>query len=108
VRVPAREVILATLPPQGLSVHNVLAGHVGSIGSAAADQVIVQVVVGETRLLAQVTSDAVERLSLRTGVPVFALVKSVSIEMHGQQPAGAGPVEPRIARAEQAPSESLR
>jgi len=107
VRVPAREVILATLPPQGLSLHNVLAGRVGSIGPAAADQVIVQVVVGDTRLLAQVTSDAVERLSLRTGVQVFALVKSVSIELHGQQPSGTSPGQ-QIARSEQAPSESLR
>jgi molybdate transport system ATP-binding protein len=88
VRVPAREVILATLPPQGLSLHNVLPGRVGVVGPVAADQVIVQVVLGETRLLAQVTSDAVDRLSLRTGVPVFALVKSVSIELHGQQSSG--------------------
>jgi molybdate transport system ATP-binding protein len=108
VRVPAREVILATLPPQGLSLHNVLAGHVGMIGPAGADQVIVQVVVGETRFLAQVTSDAIERLSLRAGVPVFALVKSVSIEMHGQQRADTASDNRGTGRRERTQIETLR
>jgi molybdate transport system ATP-binding protein len=68
-----------------LATH-VIAGHIGSIGPMGADQAIVQVVVGETRLLAQITHDAVQRLALRPGTPVFALVKSVSIEMDGRQP----------------------
>jgi molybdate transport system ATP-binding protein len=85
-RVPAREVILATLPPEGLSLHNVLPGHIGGIGPTSADQVVVQVLIGGTTLLAHVTQDAVRRLSLRSGTPVFALVKSVSVEMDGRQP----------------------
>ena len=81
-RVPARDVILAVRPPEGLSLHNVLAGHVGEVGPVTAEQVIVQVVVGEIRLLAQVTRDAVQQLALHPGAAVFALVKSVSIDVY--------------------------
>ena len=47
VRVPAREVILATREPEGLSLHNALAGAVAAIhADPAFDHVIVQVAVG--------------------------------------------------------------
>ena len=82
VRVPAREVILATREPEGLSLHNVLSGTVAAIhADAAFDHVIVQVAVGRVLLLAEVTRDAVTRLGLAVGVPVHALIKSVSIDL---------------------------
>jgi len=87
-RVPAREVILAVRPPEGLSLHNILAGQIGEVGPIVDDQMLVQVVVGETRLLAQVTRDAVQRLFLHPGVAVFALVKSVSVEVDDGSVAG--------------------
>jgi molybdate transport system ATP-binding protein len=82
VRVPAREVILAVRRPEGLSLHNILAGQVSEIGPVIAEQIVVQVAIGETRLLAEVTRDAVQRLALVPGAEVFALVKSVSIEIY--------------------------
>lgn len=82
VRIPAREVILATERPRGLSLHNVLSGRVSAIhGDASADHVTVQLAVGEIRLLAEVTRDAVVQLGLVTGMPLHALIKSVSIEV---------------------------
>jgi molybdate transport system ATP-binding protein len=85
LRIPAREVILATRPPSGLSLHNVLAGTVAAIsGEAGSDQVMVQVAVGATLLLAEVTRDAVATLGLAVGAPVHALVKSVSVEVIGR------------------------
>jgi molybdate transport system ATP-binding protein len=82
VRIPAREVILATYPPHGLSLHNVLSGRVSAIHTEpAVDHVIVQVAVGGVLLLAEVTRDAVQRLGLAAGMHVHALVKSVSIDM---------------------------
>jgi molybdate transport system ATP-binding protein len=82
VRIPAREVILASHPPQGLSLHNMLAGTVSAIHAEQAfDQVMVQVAIGDIRLLAEVTSDAVARLGLAAGVQVYALIKSVSIDV---------------------------
>jgi molybdate transport system ATP-binding protein len=82
VRIPAREIILATSAPAGLSLHNVLAGTVSAIhADAAFDAVIVQVAVGGTLLLAEVTRDAVSTLDLAVGRRVHALIKSVSIEL---------------------------
>jgi molybdate transport system ATP-binding protein len=82
VRVPAREVILATREPAGLSLHNILSGTVSAIhADPGSDQAIVQVAVGRLRLLAQITRDAVGSLQLVVGKPVFALIKSVSIDL---------------------------
>ena len=82
VRVPAREVILATREPEGLSLHNVLSGTVSAIhADPAFDHVMVQVAVGRVLLLAEVTRDAVSRLGIVAGLRLHALVKSVSIEM---------------------------
>jgi molybdate transport system ATP-binding protein len=82
VRIPAREVILATEAPSGLSVHNVLTGTVASVGiDGTSEAAIVQIAVGTTRILAEVTSDAVARLGIVNGKPVQALIKSVSLEV---------------------------
>lgn len=82
VRVPAREVILARERPQGLSLHNVLSGRVSAVhGDARDDHVIVQIAVGEVRLLAEVTRDAVTELGIVTGLSLNALIKSVSLEV---------------------------
>jgi molybdate transport system ATP-binding protein len=82
VRVPAREVILATSVPLGVSVHNVLDGTVSAVHTEPAlDHVVVQLAVGRLLLLAEVTRDAVARLGIAPGVHVHALVKSVSIDV---------------------------
>jgi len=84
VRIPAREVILASRPPEGLSLHNVLPGTVAAVHpDDAFEHVMVQIAVGETDLLAEVTRDAVSRLGIAPGASIHALVKSVSI---GVQP----------------------
>lgn len=80
LRVPAREVSLATAAPEGISVHNILAGTVAAISPGPAPALaIVAVRVEAATLLAQVTADAVARLGLAEGVRVFALVKSVAV-----------------------------
>ena len=82
VRIPAREVILATRPPQGISLHNVLAGVVTDVhADPAFDHVIVRLAVGDIHLLAEVTRDAVATLGIAAGTPIHALVKSVSIDV---------------------------
>jgi molybdate transport system ATP-binding protein len=89
VRIPAREVILATREPEGLSLHNVLSGTVSAIhADPAFDHVIVQIAVGGVLLLAEVTRDAVSRLGIVAGLRLHALVKSVSIEMLPRTSAG--------------------
>jgi molybdate transport system ATP-binding protein len=82
VRIPAREIILATSAPTGLSLHNVLSGTVSAIhADTAFDAVIVQLTVGRLLLLAEVTRDAVTKLDIHVGHRLHALVKSVSIEL---------------------------
>ena len=84
-RIPAREIILATQPPVSLSLHNVLPARVVALGPPG-DRVLVQLAVGESCLLAEVTRDAVDRLRVAAQPPLFALVKSVSIEVYGPEP----------------------
>jgi molybdate transport system ATP-binding protein len=82
VRIPAREVILAASHPAGLSLHNAIAGTVSAVNADPAfDHVVVQVAVGGVHLLAEVTRDAIARLDIVVGRPLFALVKSVSIDV---------------------------
>ena len=83
LRVPAREVILATRRPEALSLHNVLEGRIGDLHATADGLMVVQVLVGAAQVLAEVTPDAVQRLALAPGAGVFALIKSVSIEVYG-------------------------
>jgi molybdate transport system ATP-binding protein len=82
VRIAARDVILATSEPQGLSLHNALPATVSAINADPAfDHVVVQVAVGGVLLLAEVTRDAIARLGIAAGTPLYALIKSVSIDI---------------------------
>jgi molybdate transport system ATP-binding protein len=81
VRIPAREVILATAPPAGLSLHNVLPATVSAVhGEPASDHGVVQLSIGRSLLLAEVTRDAISALRIVPGLPLHALIKSVSIQ----------------------------
>jgi len=82
VRVPAREVIVATERPNGLSLHNILAGTVrGLVPDPARRSVLVEIAAGGGALLAQITPDAVARLGLAPGRPALALFKSVAVQI---------------------------
>lgn len=83
-RIPARDVILATSLPDGLSVQNILAGTVRAVTlPRESDAAMVEVVIGALTLTAEVTRDAVSRLALAPGRPVHALVKAVSVDVAG-------------------------
>lgn len=79
LRIPARDVILATAAPEGISLHNVIPGVVGDVAMGA--DAVVEVRLDAGGLLARVTPDAVRRLGLARGAPVLALVKSVGIDV---------------------------
>jgi molybdate transport system ATP-binding protein len=82
LRIPAREVILASDEPRGISVHNVVAGTVrGIVPDQGRHAALVEVALDGGGLLARVTPDAVARLGLTLGAPVLALVKSMAIEV---------------------------
>jgi len=82
VQVLARDVILASREPQGLSVRNVLKGAIASIAADDAETDLVHVDVGGAVVLSRVTRAASIALNLQQGMPVWVLVKAVSIRGH--------------------------
>jgi molybdate transport system ATP-binding protein len=82
VRIPARDVILATDVPAGVSLHNALPGVVAAVEFDQGDgQVVVRLSVGAEYVLAEVTRDAVARLGIREGTRLHLLIKSVSLQV---------------------------
>ena len=87
LRVRARDVALATERPRGISIRNVVEGTVSELVSEP-DTAFAEVFVaiGGQRLRARVTRQAVADLDLKTGAPVFGLIKSVSFDRRGLAP----------------------
>src|SRR5262245_9155200 len=80
IRVRARDVSIALARPAGLSIRNVLAGTIVELGSEEASSLDVRIDLRGTALLARITRKSAVELSLKPGMPVFALIKSVSID----------------------------
>ena len=78
----ARDIIVATEAPRNLSVRNVLAGVVVSVTGDDADSALIAIDIGATVIMARVTTAAVNDLALVPGLPVWALVKAVSLRGH--------------------------
>jgi molybdate transport system ATP-binding protein len=87
----ARDVIVATRPPEGLSVRNVLAGKVVSVSAASAHSDLVAVDIGGATVVARITRAATQELALEPGRPVWALVKAVSMRPVAVGSTGAPP-----------------
>jgi molybdate transport system ATP-binding protein len=83
VRIPAREIILATEAPNAISLHNIIPGVVQAIHIDAARHAALVEINAGAALLARVTPDAVARLGLKPGSQVLALVKSMSVDVRG-------------------------
>ena len=84
IRIPAREVILASKPPDFISLHNIVPGSVRRIANDSTRRsVLVEIALPNGSLVSRVTSDAIARLALAPGEPVLALIKSTSIEVLG-------------------------
>ena len=98
VRVPAREVVLATEIPAGLSIHNRLAGRVVRILPSEDGAIAtVHVNVGDLAIVATVTHDAIVQLALTAGLPVYALIKSVAIDAMERAQSAASRSKPPAA-----------
>lgn len=79
LRILAQDVMLATVRPRGISALNVLAATVEEIRLGDGPGAMVQLRMGEERVLARVTRRSVRALDLRPGTPVFAVLKTVSV-----------------------------
>ncbi|MCJ2071879.1 molybdenum ABC transporter ATP-binding protein [Methylobacterium sp. J-030] len=91
VRIPARDVLVATTRPQGLSARNILPGRICGIVPVG-DEVAVEIACNGAHLVARVTRAAAADLGLANGQAVFAIVKSVAFD-----PAGIGLVRGSVA-----------
>ena len=80
LRLRARDVAVAVTPPAGISSHNVLPVRVAAISPAGAHEAFVKLNAGSSTLLARITRDAVDRLALRPGMEVYALMKSTAFD----------------------------
>ena len=78
----ARDLILATIRPTGLSVRNEIEGTIRAVIDDGPDAVLVEVDAGGPVLLARVTWPAAADLSLEPGRRVWVLVKALSLRGH--------------------------
>jgi molybdate transport system ATP-binding protein len=83
VRIRARDVSIALESPRGISIQNVLRGTIASIGIERAGTVDVYITVGAMTLRSRITKRALHQLALQTGMPVYALIKAVSLDQGG-------------------------
>jgi len=83
IQVLARDVIVATEAPRGLSVRNVVAARVVSITPDVGRAVLVELDIGRTAtLLARITARASQELSLASEMQAWVLIKAVSLRGH--------------------------
>jgi molybdate transport system ATP-binding protein len=91
LHVPARDVVVATEPPHGLSIRNALPGTLVALRDDGPAGVLATVDVGAAHLLARITASAVRELGLAAGRPVWALVKAASLHGHAwRRPSATG------------------
>ena len=86
VRIRARDVSIALERPRRISIQNVLEGKVTAVGPEHDGIVDVAMAVGSAVLRSRITGRAARQLGLAPGLPVYALVKAVSL---GRRGAGA-------------------
>ena len=80
LRVRARDVLLARTSPDQVSALNVLQGTVAAIGAPDGPGIDVRIDCNGDALIARLTRYSVHHLGLASGVPVFAVVKSVAFD----------------------------
>jgi molybdate transport system ATP-binding protein len=80
LHIPARDVMIATHRPEGLSALNILEGRVAEISVGLDGTANIGIDCGGDLVLARITLLSVERLSLAIGKPVFAVIKTVALE----------------------------
>jgi molybdate transport system ATP-binding protein len=79
IRVAARDVSIALVRPEAISVQNMFDVVVEEVRAAAPHIARLALKAGEGRLVAELTADAVARLQLTPGAKAVALVKSVAL-----------------------------
>jgi molybdate transport system ATP-binding protein len=81
VRVRAEDIMLAAEEPHGLSANNILPATVVAIHDADSANADVQLSCGGTPMMARITRASVQRLGLAANQTVFAIIKSVTVDL---------------------------
>ncbi len=81
VRLRAEDVMIARQRPQDISANNILEATIQSIRNDDAGHADIQLRSGDVKLVARITRASAERLGLVAGMPVFAIVKSVIVDL---------------------------
>lgn len=79
-RVRGRDVALALAKPADISVSNLLPAIVQEVRLQEGPYADVMLKVGEVRLTSTITRESVERLALRPGLELWAMIKSVAVD----------------------------
>lgn len=83
VRIRAREVSIALVPPQQISIQNMLCGRIVDMDEPHGSSVNVTIAVGAATLRSRITKRAARQLALALGLTVYALIKAVSLDRRG-------------------------
>ncbi|MBK0326660.1 molybdenum ABC transporter ATP-binding protein [Rhodobacteraceae bacterium F11138] len=79
VRILAQDVLLSRAAPEGLSALNILPVRIIALRDGVGPGVVVQLQIGEDRLLARITRRSADQMALQPGDAIHAIIKSVSI-----------------------------
>ncbi len=79
VRVLAQDVLVSLNRPEGLSSRNILPAVVDTIHRGEGPGVALSLRIGQARLLARITSDAMVELGLRPGLACHAVLKATAV-----------------------------
>jgi molybdate transport system ATP-binding protein len=80
LRIRARDVMIATERPRGLSALNIFPGRIATVDPGQGGSAEVHIDCNGTPILSRVTRQSVEALDLKPGRNVFAVVKTVSFD----------------------------
>ena len=89
VRIPARDVLVAVSPPEGLSARNVMPAIVREVGAGDSPTVDVRLDAHGDTLIARITRHTVLALGIKPGRHVFAVIKAVAFDHPTRRPGGA-------------------
>jgi molybdate transport system ATP-binding protein len=102
VRIRARDVIVATERPHGISALNILPGRIAGVVTDGGPFADVLVDCNGEIIAARITRQSAEMLSLAPGLPAFAVVKSVTFDRATTAQTSAGKAFPsRTTRPEE-------
>ncbi len=79
IRILAQDVLVSLTRPEGLSSRNILPAVVEAIHHGDGPGVAVSLKLGEDRLLARITADAMDELRLAPGLDCYAVLKATAV-----------------------------